>query len=161
MAPRKTRTILGSTPTLLVLAVAFAGCSEQSSLALDEIHPQPGDRLFFDDFETRGSALWEPMVGSWSAHTMGGATTGYGPDHSTLSLTLAGSEQWTDYDVQAQVVLEDDVGKIGLLARVQSDHHYYELLLGKDEAGQRSWFIRRRNDHDWKTLASGRFDYQL
>jgi hypothetical protein len=123
--------------------------------------PEPGDqRLFTDDFEADEPSQWTPYAGLWSVRHEPGASGVYDAPVPVLSQSVAGSLRWQDYDVQARVTLQKDQGKVGLLGRVEGTHHYYEFLLGRDDQGVRSWFIRKRIDHAWTTLASGPFDYE-
>ena len=73
---------------------------------------------------------------------------------------MSGSPNWADYRVDATVTIHDDrAGQAGIAARVQSEHYYYELLLGRDEKGAKSWLIRVQRRHKWTTIASGPFEY--
>ena len=125
--------------------------------------PEPGISdvpLFADDFQSGEPRQWTPFSGEWGVKDMPTATREYLGEQATMNLSVAGSFRWTDYHVQARVMLLEGAGSVGVLGRVQGTHHYYELLLGPTGAeGVRSWSIRRRVNHVWTTLASGAFNY--
>lgn len=137
-----------------------AGDGSLSSTPVTPIAPAKSKRLFFDDFDSGELVAWSPAAGDWDIRAMSGQAQQYGT-LTKIGLTLTGSRQWTDYDVLSRVVIEDDTGNAGLVGRAQGSRHYYELLLGREGDGPRSWFIRRRIDHEWQTLASGTFEYRV
>src|SRR5205814_10328341 len=111
-------------------------------------------RVFFDDFK-RGDSLWEPAIGQWSIGEAGGLST-YSSKPREYALAMAGAANWADYRVDATVTIHDDrSGQVGVAARVQSEHYYYELLLGRDEKGVKTWLIRAQRRHTWTTIPSG------
>lgn len=140
---------------MIVASLSAGGCSQASDDA-----PR---RLFTDDFQTGSLDQWTPYVGSWNIERAPDTSNGngYTAPEKDENQSIAGSLRWTDYHVQARVTVRDDAGRVGLLARVADTHHYYEYLMGRDDVGERGWSIRRRVDHDWATLASGRFDYRV
>ena len=78
------------------------------------------------------------------------------------ALSYAGNPNWSDFRVSAQVVIDDDrQGQVGIVGRGDSDHYYFELVLGRSPQGQKSWAIRQRQAHRWTTLGTGPFDYEL
>jgi hypothetical protein len=153
-----------------VFPATLAGCGgarapvSRTGSAADETPPvasapesRPGARLFFDDFSA-GAPDWEDMFGDWEVSEA--AISGAVP--KTFALTFAGAAFWRNYQVRARVTIANDRhGFVGLTGRGQDDHHYIELVLGRDQKGKKSWAIRQREDHTWKTLAEGPFDYQL
>src|SRR4051794_39734377 len=136
----------------LVLLVAC----EQRPLSLAPAPPPAAARVFFDDFEGGQPAQWDPLVGDWEVDQRRYLARG-----RDFALTVAGAPGWSDYQVSAQVTIDDDRdGPVGLAARVQSTHYHYELLLGRQD-GAKGWMIRRRRDHSWTILASGPADYRI
>jgi hypothetical protein len=114
---------------------------------------------FFDNFEN-GLPAWEPMAGEWDVTTSGDSTQ-YWASRREYALSYAGNPNWSDYRVSAQVTIDDDRrGEVGVVGRGDSDHYYFELVLGRKAQGK-SWSIRQRRAHRWTTLATGPFDYQL
>lgn len=133
---------------------------------------EPGLRramLFADDFQAAEPRWWTPFAGSWAIEDVPTGSREYLAPIRSFNQSIAGSFGWTDYAVQVQVTLVEDAGMVGVLGRVQDTHHYYELLLGRadDVIGPngnqdaRSWYIRKREQHRWTTLASGHFEYEL
>ena len=48
------------------------------------------------------------------------------------------------------------------MARAQRSHHYFELVLGRNEQGRsRAGSSASAVEHRWTTLATGPFDYQI
>jgi hypothetical protein len=140
------------------IAALIAGCSQRAQVSGEDPPAAPdGTRVFFDDF-TDGEAQWEATVGEWDLRDTG--TTAYGARARQYALTIAGNTMWRDYQLQARVTIHDDrAGQAGVAGRVQGPHYYYEFLLGRDDAGVKSWFIRQQRNHVWVTLASGPYDY--
>lgn len=139
----------------LILGLAASACASEGRVSEDV-------RLFSEDFQSGEALQWTPYAGSWDVQQTAGLSKQYAAPSKILNQSIAGSYRWTDYQVEARVTLRDDAGKVGLLGRVGGTHHYYELLLGRNGAeGKRSWFIRRRTDHVWDTLASGELEYEL
>ncbi|HKP98268.1 MAG TPA: hypothetical protein VJ385_21230 [Fibrobacteria bacterium] len=116
--------------------------------------------LFRENFQEGGTAAWTPAAGFWNLSSRDGREKSFRSDSSLPSTVIAGRDDWTDYTVQGQVVLEDGSGEAGLLGRVQGGHHYYALALGRDAAGRKSWFIKMRHHDHIMNLASGRFEYE-
>ncbi len=154
----------------LSVALGLAGCSDGRDLLTRPAAPAgPGhgegqsQRLFFDDFESGEMALWEPAQGQWDLRQRSVAGTGagdnwqeYGTRRVDYGLTMAGDPNWTDYTVQAQVIIHDDrQGQVGLAGRLQGSHFHYELLLGRVASGARSWFLRQRLRHAGPPWPSG------
>jgi fibronectin type 3 domain-containing protein len=162
--------------TGLLLAGCFIGCSESDNLIAvpgapaNNSAPPPvwtadmpvGDRMmFFDNFQN-GVRSWEPMAGAWDV-TQQGPSTQYTPaGRREFALSYAGNPNWSNYRVHAQVIIDDDrQGQVGIVGRGDSDHYYYELVLGRNPKGQKSWALRERKAHRWNTLATGAFEYEL
>jgi Domain of unknown function (DUF1929) len=123
----------------------------------------PGDRIvFFDGFEDPQVPQWEPMVGDWDVSARGDGLGGYTAVSRGYALTYAGSPNWSNYRVSAQVTIDDDrQGQVGIVGRGDTDHYYFELVLGRNPKGERTWALRERLQHRWNTLASGPFEYTL
>ncbi|MBC8133870.1 MAG: hypothetical protein H7X95_12875, partial [Deltaproteobacteria bacterium] len=156
----------------MLAAVSAIGCDTGLDPVVGGGNPgQPSvthARLFADDFETGVPRQWTPFAGTWDVRDMSASRREYLAPEQILNQTVAGSFRWTDYRVQARVTMQDDAGKVGLLGRLEGTHHYYEFLLGRADAtagdtnpGARGWFIRKRVDHTWTTLASGTFNYEV
>ena len=147
----------------LFLFVVAGGCKDELPLQGPPQVPgmAAGERVyFFDDFQN-GVPLWEPMAGNWDLSQQGSATE-YVPVRGGYSLSYAGSPNWSNYRVNAKVVIDDDrQGQVGIVGRGDGSHYYYELLLGRNPQGQKSWTIRQRISHQWVTLATGPFEYTL
>jgi hypothetical protein len=144
----------------VVLAVAPSGCGDNTVL------PQPEtarrQALFFDDFQTGDTRKWTPMAGRWQVPQIDGLARTYATLEPGLSVTIAGSAMWTNYEVTARVTIGAEGSTAGVLGRVQAKHHYYELSLGIDGGGAKNWALRRRSGHSsWTTLASSPFGYKL
>jgi hypothetical protein len=78
------------------------------------------------------------------------------------ALTYAGNPNRGDYAVKARLTFSDDrKGPVGVVGRGDSDHYYFELVLGRDDRGHKTWSLRERLGHRWNTLASGPYEYQL
>ena len=94
-------------------------------------------------------ALWEPAEGQWDLRQRSVAGTGAGDNWQEQTgtrrvdygLTMAGDPNWTDYTVPVAGGHPGRPlrprGHRG--PRLQWDHYYYELLLGRDEKGVKSW----------------------
>ena len=120
-----------------------------------------GERMFFFDNFQNGLPSWEPMAGEWDV-TQRGSSTEYTAVRREYALSYAGNPNWSDFRVNAQVIIDDDrQGQVGIVGRGDSDHYYYELVLGRSPQGQKSWAIRQRTAHKWTTLGTGPFDYEL
>ena len=101
------------------------------------------------------------MEGTWGLQERGDGARSYAAEPRKFALSVAGRTSWHDYRIDAKVTIEDDrFGQVGVVARAQWSHNYYELLLGRDDRGVKSWFIRQRDQHTWTTLASGPVDYE-
>ena len=117
-----------------------------------------GERMFFFDNFQNGLPSWEPMAGDWDVTNDGSYTA----IRREYALSYAGNPNWSNYSVSAQITIDDDrQGPVGLVGRGDSDHYYFELVLGRDPQGEKSWAIRQLFSHRWKTLATGPFDYAL
>ena len=120
-----------------------------------------GEQMFFFDNFQNGLPSWEPMAGNWDV-SQSGSSTQYTAVRREYALSYAGNPNWSNYRVNAQVIIDDDrQGQVGIVGRGDSDHYYYELVLGRSPQGQKSWAIRQRQAHRWTTLATGAFDYDL
>ena len=120
-----------------------------------------GQRMFFFDNFQNGLPSWEPMAGAWEV-TQQGSSLQYTAGRREYALSYAGNPNWSNYTVSAQVIIDDDRhGQVGIVGRGDSDHYYFELVLGRNPQGQRGWAIRQRLSHRWTTLATGPFDYQM
>ena len=148
----------------VVLIVALGACNQVDLVPIEgppAEPPPPADRLFFEDFEAAALPKWEPNEGEWDVGSTGGGQE-YRAQRKQFALSVAGNANWKDYVVDARVTIQDDrFGPVGIAGRLQSNHFYYELLLGRDGGGARSWFLRQRLRHAWTTLASGPYDYEL
>jgi hypothetical protein len=143
------------------VASLFYGCGTRPPLSPEAPASGAGAPAFFEGFDGAETPQWESLVGEWSLRGDGGAGQ-YAARPRQYALTVAGDTMWTSYQVEAQVTVHDDRdGQVGLAGRVQGSHYYYELLLGRDDQGVRSWFIRQQRNHVWVTLASGPLDYQI
>ena len=134
----------------LALAGGVVGCSESDNLIAipgapqDNSAPAPawtaempaGERMvFFDNFQS-GLPAWEPMAGDWDV-TEDGASTQYTAVRREYALSYAGNPNWSNYRVSAQVIIDDDrQGQVGIVGRGDSDHYYFELVLGRSAAGR-------------------------
>jgi hypothetical protein len=146
---------------LLFVLGALGSCRRESpdppSTAPSPVSDESGHRVFFDDFRDAQAAQWDPIVGDWDV-----VERAYTTRPKLYALTAAGASNWADYRVEATVRIDDDrAGQAGIAGRVQGVHYYYELVLGRDAHGARSWSIRQQRKHTWTTLGSGPFDYQL
>jgi hypothetical protein len=157
---------LGRSATSVSLVILVTSCA--SELGAPGGPPGPGlppegERVFFEDFQVGEAPRWEPVAGRWDVvDPMPGAPAReYAPDSRELALSLAGANSWSDYQVTARLLIEDDrAGDVGVIARAQRSHHYFELVLGRTGKGVKSWFIRQRVDHSFTILASGPVDFQ-
>ena len=117
--------------------------------------PPEGKQVFFDDFDSGDMPRWEPFAGHWERSEPDQEIRGYAARPREFALTLAGPTAWSNYQLDAEVTIRDDrPGQVGVVARAQRSHHYFELVVGRDKGG-RSWSIRQRVDHRWTVLASG------
>jgi hypothetical protein len=149
------------------LVLTIAACDQRPTLepaappAAAHEAPAP-NQLFFEDFEGTQLPQWEPSAGEWDLRDGDGGSKQYGAVRKQFALSVAGNGNWKDYAVDAQITIQDDrFGPVGVAGRVQDSHFYYELLLGRNDAGVRSWFLRQRLRHAWTTLASGPYEYEL
>jgi hypothetical protein len=159
----------------LSLALALSGCGgtrerPRHEAPATEVTPAPegmampaGEKLVFsDDFREAGAPKWEPIVGDWDLTQDDVAIAGYGSTAKGYGLTYAGNPNWSNYSVNARVtILDDRQGPVGLVGRGETDHFYFELVLGRDEKGAKTWSIRERLLHHWNILATGPFDYRF
>ncbi|HEY0707414.1 MAG TPA: galactose oxidase early set domain-containing protein, partial [Polyangia bacterium] len=152
---------------LVAATLVLTSCEHEPLSVPDAVVPQNTPttaRLFADDFSAAGAPRWEPLLGQWQLFKdPGRANHGeYVPMPRQYGLSVAGDGMWTDYRVQARVTITNDrSGPVGVAARVHGPHYYYELVLGPDPKGVRSWFIRQQRNHSWITLASGPFNYDF
>ena len=123
----------------------------------------PGERMvFFDDFREGGAPKWEPMAGEWDLTQNDATVAGYGSMSKGYALAYAGNPNWSNYSISARVnIVDDRQGPVGLVGRGDSDHYYFELVLGRNEKGEKTWSIRERLSHRWNTLATGPYDYKF
>src|SRR5688500_3987551 len=128
----------------LFLLAAVAGCKDE--LPLQQPVPAPsvagmpaGERVYFyDDFQ-KGTRLWQSIAGSWDLAQNGPARE-LAPVRRGYALAYAGNPNWSNYRVSAKVTIDDDrQGQAGVVGRGDSDHFYFELVLGRNPAGQKSW----------------------
>ena len=158
--------------SMVLYLAALAGCSDGVDLSgisgnapVTPLSPQtgaPDNVVFFDDFQDQVAERWDTMEGQWTIEDRGGSLRAFAPQPREFGLAVAGRTGWRDYRVDADVTIQDDrFGLVGLAGHVQWTHHYYELLIGRDPAGNKSWFIRQRMNHKWTTLASGPVEYEL
>jgi fibronectin type 3 domain-containing protein len=120
-----------------------------------------GDRMYFFDNFQNGLPAWEPMDGEWDV-TQNGPGAEYSAIGRKYALAYAGNPNWRDYDLSAKVVIDDDrQGQVGIVGRGDGDHYYYELVLGRNPKGEKTWAIRQRSSHRWNTLAAGAYDYAV
>ena len=146
---------LGVAGPLSALAV---GC--MTTLPLDERRAAPPGEVFFEDFQDRSLRRWDPMAGPWGVLESAGDLREYGAEPGVFGLTLAGPTSWKDYQIDARVTIVDDrTGAVGIVGRAERTHHYFELVLGRDLDGKKSWSLRQRTFHAFTTLASGPLDY--
>ena len=90
---------------------------------------------FFDNFQN-GLPAWEPMAGEWEV-TQDGDSTQYTASRREYALSYAGNPNWSNYRVSAQVIIDDDrQGQVGIVGRGDSDHYYFELVLGRSPQGK-------------------------
>ncbi|MDP9002282.1 MAG: hypothetical protein M3O46_19495, partial [Myxococcota bacterium] len=148
-----------------LLVVGLAGCAQAAPEPPPPATTPAGSadpsRMFFDDFVDGDLRQWEPTVGEWLL-VDAASSKQYAGKPSAYGLTVAGGPMWTDYQVEARVTIHDDRGgPVGVAGRVQGGHYYYELILGRDDHGNKTWSIRRQRNHTWVTLATGPYEYQL
>jgi fibronectin type 3 domain-containing protein len=168
------RTLVGTGGLVLFLAAAVgAGCGvNRDPLTAVADEPAPvetprsevppeGKQVFFDDFDSGDMPRWEPFAGHWEGSEPDREIRAYAARPREFALTLAGPTAWSNYQLDAEVTIRDDrPGQVGVVARAQRSHHYFELVLGRDKGG-RGWSIRQRVDHRWTVLASGPLHYPL
>jgi hypothetical protein len=146
-------------PSSLVLGLSLVGCGD--NLPVRETGKPKGSALFFDDFETGDPRKWTPVAGNWQVPGIDGVAKEYATLEPSLSVAIAGSAAWTNYEVRARMTIGAEGSSAGVLGRVQGKHHYYALSLGTDAARVPSWSLVRRSGHTaWTTLASGPFAYK-
>jgi fibronectin type 3 domain-containing protein len=151
----------------LVLGGIAAGCKDEEPVRETPAGPAwassmaAGERMYFFDNFQNGLPAWEPMAGDWDL-SQKGSVTAFAPVRRGYAMAYAGNPNWSNYSVTAQVTIDDDrQGPVGLVGRGDSDHYYFELVLGRDPQGEKSWAIRQRLSHRWVTLATGPFEYTL
>jgi hypothetical protein len=151
-----------------------AGGSNSISLTLEPVsisvmqfvqdHRQTGGSptlLFSDKFESGGSSNWTPLQGSWSVcRPSPGASLEYCATSTDVSVSLAGSPEWSNYYVQSYVNMSNDAfSGVALLARVKDDSHFYQAEFRRDGSGGKMWTLYKNSGGDWTLLASGSFNY--
>ncbi|WP_227013503.1 glycoside hydrolase family 30 protein [Paenibacillus psychroresistens] len=122
-----------------------------------------GLQLYYDDFESgaigQNAAGWSTDGGTWQVFQPPGNTKEYQKTSAGDNTSITGST-WSNYYVQGYIKLVNDtLGGVALLGRVQDNSHYYQLELKRDTAGKRKWWIWRNNGGSWMQIASGYYPY--
>ena len=148
------------------LVLSLAACDRRSPTTADAppAAPPAANQLFSEDFEGAELPAWEPNAGEWDVRDLPGGGKQYSAARARKQhvLSVAGNGNWKDYVVDARVTIQDDrSGPVGIAGRVQDSHFYYELLLGRNDAGKKGWFLRQRLRHEWTNLAAGPYEYEL
>ncbi|HEX6972967.1 MAG TPA: alkaline phosphatase family protein, partial [Vicinamibacterales bacterium] len=122
-------------------------------------HPRAAT-LYRYDFDSGSTGSWAPSSGTWTAcRTVSTGTQEYCQNNTTAQLAAAtfdGDSAWTDYSVQAEVKIYNYVsGEIGIIGRAQDSSHYYQLSLKRDSAGNKKWWLTKRDGALVTVLASG------
>lgn len=101
-----------------------------------------------------------PTGGDWKVCQPTGFNKVYCKTTDDDSLSMAGDSTWSDYTVQASVILSDENGGVAILGRLQNDSQYYQLALRKDpHTGEKKWWISKNDHGSWIHIASGPYDF--
>jgi hypothetical protein len=112
------------------------------------------------NFEAGNIDGWMPTGGDWRVCQPVAFSKVYCKTTEDDSLSMAGDSTWSDYTVQASVVLSDESGGVGVLGRVQNDSEYYQLALNKDpNTGEKKWWVSKNDRGRWTHIASGGYDF--
>jgi hypothetical protein len=120
-----------------------------------------GETVYFsENFEDGKSNGWITNGEGWEICRPIRFTKIYCKASIQDSISLAGDIGWTDYAVQANILLANDSGGIAILGRVQNPSQYYQLALQKDaHTGEKKWWISKNDNGVWKHIASGHYNF--
>ena len=115
----------------------------------------PGTTLVDDSF-TSGATAWSPASGTWSACDGSYCSTGSGD-----SLSLTGDVAWTDYSMQASVIVDSAPlsSGVNIVARAAATNRFYNLELHRDGVGTPTWAIAGNYGGTWQTLKGGNYNW--
>ncbi|MFD0716535.1 hypothetical protein ACFQ0N_31975 [Paenibacillus sp. GCM10027626] len=115
--------------------------------------------MFFDSFEDGNANGWTTDGDSWAVIKPVGHSYEYAMLSNGYNLSAAGGN-WTDYLVQAAILLTSDTqgAGAGILGRVVDNNHFYQLEI-YNYNGTKTWHLNKNDGGVWSELASGPFNY--
>ena len=105
------------------------------------------EALFFDDFKDGDAKGWKEINGRWSVKDDQYVQS----THRGESRTIAGDASWTDYAVEARMMLTEGKRDAGIIARYVDDKNFYFM-----EVKAKAFKIQRKAKGKWHTVAEAR-----